>query len=274
MDIENKCLTKEDLTFPYQETGYCCRLTDPFSNREHAHDFYELTYCMVGSATHVIKGKRYAFPEDSIFILPPKTTHYFIDFYTATALTVCIDSAKFKTFLDSFSLENESCFQENGEPFFLKLPTSEKPYFRNLYSHIMIREPLERTPYFYLLLSRTLACKIQQNLDKHPIPNEFLRAISEMEKLENAREGISAFLRLTNFSHAHLCRLTKQYLHMTPHEYVNNIRLQYAHAIILEEDIRYEEVAEFVGFSSYPHFCKLFQKYFHTSPSKLRNQNR
>ncbi len=268
------CLTQEDLTFPYSETGYCCRLIDPFSNSVHCHDFYELTYCVAGSVTHVINGKKYDFLEDSIFIVPPSSSHYFIDFYTATALTICIEAAKFETFLTAFSLEDEPCFKNNSEPCFLKLPTSEKSYFRNLYRHIIVNKPLERTSYINLFVSRTLSCKVEQALDKHPIPTDFLKAAAEMEKLENAREGISAFLRLSNFSHAHLCRLSKQYLNMTPHEYINSIRLQYAYSIIIEESIKYEEVAEFVGFSSYPHFCKLFQECFHISPSKLRKQNK
>lgn len=270
--MEHNHLSQDVLTFPFPETGYCCRLVDPFTTAEHSHDFYELTYCKSGSTTHVINGKKYVFPENSIFIVPPNGTHYFIDFYNVSALTICICPTKFETFLKAFSLENDPCFRPGNEPFFLELPTSEEPYYRNLYSHIMISEPLDRTPYLKLFLSRTLSCKMQQDLDKRPIPNSFLNAISEMEKLANAREGISAFLRLTNFSHAHLCRLSKQYLNMTPHEYINNIRLQYAYSIIVEEHASYEEIAEFVGFASYPHFCKLFQERYHISPSKLRNK--
>ena len=269
---QHHLLSEEELTFPFSETGYCCRTLDPFTSTDHSHDFYELTYCVAGAPIHVINDKPYAFPENSIFIVRPNDTHYFTDFHSATALTICINSAKFEAFLKVFSLENEPCFLAGNEPFFLELPKSEVPYFRNLYGHIMMSEPLERTPYFKLFLSRTLSYKIQQALDKRPVPNEFLKAISEMEKLENAREGVAAFLRLTNFSHAHLCRLSKQYLHMTPHEYVNNIRLQYAHSMIIEESTGYDEVAELVGFSSYPHFCKLFQETYHISPSKLRNQ--
>ncbi len=270
---ENNYSIKNNLLFPYHETGYCCSLADSLSDTAHCHDYYELTYCITGLTTYVINDKQYEFPENSIFIIPPNTTHYFINFDAASTLTICINTANFNKLGDAFSLMNKPYFEATDEPLFLKLPTSEIYFFRNLYNHIIICQPLEQTPYLTLFVSRALSCKTQHTLDQQPIPNAFLNAVSEMKKLENAREGISAFLRLTSFSHAHLCRLSKKYLKMTPHEYINSIRLQHAHSMIINECIKYEEVAELVGFSSYPHFCKLFQEHFHISPSKLRNEN-
>ena len=267
-------LSESDLIFPFAETGFCCRSLDPFTNSEHTHSFYELIYCTSSCPTHVINGKKYEFPRNSIFIISPMERHYFIDFHNAAAITICIDVKKFQTLLNFFSLENDLCFHAGNAPFFLELPTSEEPFFRNLYSRMLICDPLQRTPYLKLFLSRVLGCKLQQDLDKHPIPNDFLKAVSEMEKFKNVQKGVPAFLQLANVSHAHLCRLSNQYLHMKPHEYINKIRLQYAYTMIVEESMDYEEIAELVGFSSYPHFCKLFRETYNTSPSKLRNKKR
>lgn len=263
-------LTEKDLYFPYLETGYSCRTHDPYTSKEHSHDFYELIYCMSGAVTHTVDGKKYVFPENSIFIIAPNTFHYFSDYQFSTALTICINSETFKSHIEIFSLEDVTCFDTNNFPLFLKISSKEQPFFRNLCRHIYLSSSLERVPYSVLFINRALSCIFQENIKTFSVPSDFFKAVTEMEKIENAREGISAFLRMANVSHTHLCRLTSKYLGTTPHEYINRIRLQYAHAIILEDDIGFEEIATIVGFSSYPHFCKLFKKAYHISPSQVR----
>ncbi len=268
-----KCITPQDLESSYLETGYSCRLSDPLTSMVHCHSFYELIYCIAGSCTHVVNNKKYPFYEGSIFIVPPRSVHYFVDFYATTALTICISPEKFEFFLKAFSLSHDPCYKDGNAPFFLEISSAEKPFFHNLYSQIMSHPPLDRTPYFNLFLAHTLSCKIQQTLPKQPISSTFLKALAKMKTLPNAREGMPAFLRLANVSHSHLCRLSRQHLGMSPQEYITGIRLQYAHDIISEESVPFEEVAEMVGFSSYPHFCQLFKKYYNISPSMLRKQS-
>lgn len=263
----------QDYLFPIIETGYHCRVVDPFADFEHYHDFYELTYCMSGSTVHIINGEKYPFPQNSAFIVCPGEKHYFMDFNNASALTICISPMEFENFLKAYSLETMACFQPNSAPCFLQIPASEQLYLHNLCENALIRQPLERTPHLKLFLGRVLSCLIQQQLlDCRPIPDNFLKALSDMNQLCNAREGISAFLRLTNLSHAHLCRLSKQYLNMTPHEYINNIRMQYAYLFVTASRASFEAIAEEIGFSSYAHFCKLFRERYHASPFEVRNK--
>lgn len=263
----------ETRLYPILETGYHCRVIDPFADFEHYHDFYELTYCMSGSTVHIINNKKYPFPPNSAFIVGPNANHYFADFANASALTICISPTEFEKFMAAYSLTDENFFQPDSKTFFVQLPASEELYLRNLCENALARQPIERAPYLKLILGRIVSSMVQQRLlDYRPIPDSFLKALSEMNQIANAREGISAFLRLTNLSHAHLCRLSKQYLNMSPHEYINSIRMQYAYMYITASQASFPTIAEEVGFSSYPHFCKLFREKYNASPFEIRNK--
>ena len=97
--------------------------------------------------------------------------------------------------------------------------------------------------------------------------------LAEMNRLPNAAEGVSAFLRLSTFSHAQLCRLTKKYLGMTPGEYVNGVRMKFAYEMAVSGEKDYETICEEVGFSSYAYFCRLFEKTYGMTPAKTRKSH-
>lgn len=270
--IETGKLSLEDnYLFPIKETGYHCRIADPFADRPHCHDFFELTYCKSGGGIHVVNEQKYPFTANSVFIIAPGDTHYFCDYGISTALTVCIHPDELLSFLKTYGMENEECFKSGGKPFSLQVPTTEQQYLKYTSDNAWVREPLKRTPFLKLFLGRVLTLYLHQNLvDERAIPEAFSRALTEMSVEYNVREGVPAFYRIANLSHSQLCRLTKQYLGMTPREYVNSIRMQIAYSYITTTSVDFETVAERIGFSSYSHFYELFKKHYGVSPSQLR----
>ena len=81
-------------------------------------------------------------------------------------------------------------------------------------------------------------------------------------------------MRLSNFSHAQLCRLTRKYLNQTPGEYVNGIRMKYAWKLVAAGKLDYETICETVGFASYSYFCRLFEKTYGATPARVRRTRR
>lgn len=262
--------------FPIVETGYHVGIRNPFSDYDHSHDFYELIYCTSGKGIHVINHKHYDFPSDSICILRPGDTHYCVNYETATALTICVHVEEFKNFLVSYGLEDFEALKCHSkvEPILLKIPNSEVHRFRKLYEMIIIREALSRTPYLKIFVGNMLSCIIQDNQPHaSAIPDSFRKVLLDMNELENLRSGVTAFLKLSNLSHAQLCRLTQKYLNQTPNEYVTQIRMEFAYSYITSTSIGFEELADLIGFSSYSHFYKLFKNKYHISPSQLRQKS-
>ena len=262
--------------YPIVETGYHCGILNPFADDNHGHDFYEIVYCTSGKGVHIVNDKPYEFAENSICILRPGDMHYFINHKDASVLTICVHVTEFHNFLISYGLENFAALQCNSteEPIFLQIPNSDVHRFRKIYETIIIRESLSRTPYLKIFIGNILSCIIQENHTRaSSIPDSFRKVLLDMNKKENLKDGVSAFLRLSNLSHAQLCRLTKQYLSLTPNEYVTQLRMEIAYSLVTSTSIGFEDIADSIGFSSYSHFYKLFKNKYHISPSQLRQKS-
>lgn len=262
--------------YPIVETGYHCGIFKPFADFNHEHDFYEIIYCISGSGIHIVNGKEYEFGSNSICILRPGDKHYFIQYQTAQALTICVHIKEFHNFLISYGLENYAPLQCNSteEPVFLQIPSSDVHHLRKTYETIIIRETLARTPYLKIFMGEIFSCIIQEkHTHASAIPDYFRKVLIEMNRLENMKGGVPAFLRLSNLSHAQLCRLTKKYLNSTPNEYLTQIRIESAYSFITGTSIDLEDIADSIGYSSYSHFYKLFKNKFHISPSELRQKS-
>ena len=103
------------------------------------------------------------------------------------------------------------------------------------------------------------------------IPRELLSAVEEMKKIENLRNGISAFVTLSNYSQSHLARLVKKQFGMGLKQYINELRLLRAYDDLIWTKESAETISENLGFSSYSHFYRIFKGRFSISPSVLRN---
>ena len=93
-----------------------------------------------------------------------------------------------------------------------------------------------------------------------------------MNTMENIKEGIPAFLRVSGYSHSQLCRLMKKWLDTTPKEYINKVRLEHAYTMIVSSDQRFEEIADAIGFLSVSHFSDLIKKTYGFTPAELRKR--
>jgi len=129
-------------------------------------------------------------------------------------------------------------------------------------------------PNLRMLLGKILLYFLEAESMKTTIPDYFSQYLIEMQLQENLAEGVSAFLRISNFSYSHLCRLTKCYLNMTPGEYILSLRLQLAYEMISWGDESYEEICEKIGFSSFSHFCKLIREHYGMTPAMVRKRNK
>ncbi|GBD00241.1 HTH-type transcriptional activator RhaS [bacterium HR17] len=69
---------------------------------------------------------------------------------------------------------------------------------------------------------------------------------------------------------AHLCRLFRRYLAMTPWQYLERLRLQIASQLLRETALGIADIAFLVGFQDLRHFQRLFRRAFGVSPSAFR----
>ena len=66
-------------------------------------------------------------------------------------------------------------------------------------------------------------------------------------------------------------RIFEQTVHISPKQYLNNYRMDYAGILICTTDLTFHEVAGMVGFEYPSHFFRLFKEHFGMTPSEYRD---
>lgn len=103
-------------------------------------------------------------------------------------------------------------------------------------------------------------------------PQWFSSLLLEMSKPENFKNGLARIKEISNYSQEYLSRCFKSYLNVTPTEYINNLRLEYAAKLLTENDSNILDICFESGFNSEGHFYYLFRKRYHITPAKYRSR--
>lgn len=88
------------------------------------------------------------------------------------------------------------------------------------------------------------------------------------------REKLSAETKELGISQNHLIHLFRQQFHMTPTEYINQLRVQKAIDLLINTDINILNIALLCGFGSLSNFYEFFKRQAKLTPSKYRKQSR
>ena len=103
-------------------------------------------------------------------------------------------------------------------------------------------------------------------------PQWFSSLLLEMSKPENFKNGLTRMKEISNYSQEYLSRCFKSYLNVTPTEYINDLRLEYAAKLLTEKDSNILDICFESGFNSEGHFYYLFRKRYHITPAKYRSR--
>jgi len=76
--------------------------------------------------------------------------------------------------------------------------------------------------------------------------------------------------RWCHISSAHLCRLFRQWVGVSPLGYLMKLRMSAAWKLLMETNLPPILIASLVGFSKWSHFCAQFTKTFGRSPKQVR----
>lgn len=106
------------------------------------------------------------------------------------------------------------------------------------------------------------------------------KAVDEMKAVmeyirENCDKSISLddMARSVNISKGYLCREFKKVVHMTPCEYLTQIRIDKGCDMLENTDLSIGEIAERCGFNSFSYFTKIFGEKLGCSPREYRQTN-
>lgn len=112
---------------------------------------------------------------------------------------------------------------------------------------------------------------------KPKIPD--LKGLSKSDQ-ERVLEFIEAYLetdiqledlaKIAGISTFHFCRLFKQTMHITPHQYVIRRRIERAKKLLKQSNLRIVDIALACGFANQSHFSRHFRRIVGISPKTFQ----
>lgn len=269
MDIPILTLKPEDKS---SQVSYLKQFSVTETFRLHTHDFYELFYICKGKSLHEINSSTQLLTKGALVFIRPKDVHKF-DFFNNYDMHI-ISCGVEETLIEYAFRYLEMDKSIIDAPLLPPAITLEGAAFSNMEAKLDLLDSKaagkERRTYFLSLLPELiyLFCSESEPL-KDPLPFWLATLLSEMSEPENFISGLPAMLQLAHFSQEHLTREFRKHLHMTPTEFINAKRINYAASLLLEHKYDILDVCYMSGFHNLTYFYKIFKKHYHCTPKEF-----
>lgn len=239
------------------------------SDRQHAHEFYEMVLVVSGGTLHTLNGTLSRLTAGDLIVMKPGDWHCFSEnCFAEELLSLQIEPGEMARFLAAYDMNG---WPDTWQSHCLHLEISEVRAIEESYRYIACLDGEDHVRQYRILLGQIMQFVLAHDLQGSAPP--WLRmAMEQMTHLANAAEGVPAFLRVASLSHAQLCRLMKKHYGLTPQQYVRNLRLNLAYEMIQSSTMDFMTIAMEVGYSSFSHFQTAFKEKYGLSPAALRRQ--
>ncbi|MBT8415501.1 MAG: AraC family transcriptional regulator [Boseongicola sp.] len=104
-------------------------------------------------------------------------------------------------------------------------------------------------------------------------PRWFAEACSAAQSQEVFSQGAAGFIAAAGRSHEHVCRTCKTVTGLTPSEYINQIRIEFAAHLLRSDERSINDVVEACGFDNNSYFYRLFRRQYGITPRQYRLRN-
>lgn len=250
----------------------------------HGHDYYEIFITAKGTVTHYINGKTQLLPEGSLVFIRPEDIHgYKYDTPSARLaeyinLTFSRKTASLLfTYLDN-GIDREKLLGSPMPPRVL-LSATEKESLVSLIGELNLNKwndkralKLKMRVILAEVFSKYFSADYSKNEDAPKAPLWLTRLADEMAAPENFTAGIERMVELAGRSREHICRCFKKHFNITPSEFINNLRINYASNLLINTNADIIDVCFSSGFGSLGYFYEVFAKKAGISPKKFRER--
>ena len=244
--------------------------------RLHTHDFYEFFYIVRGKAIHEINGENQILSEGDFVLIRPWDAHKysFLDNFDLEMISVGFSCENFDSALNMLETE-ANVFTEPAMPPVINL------YGYNLTDIYRKLCRIERTPigaerriYFKSILPYLLYRFISygEEQPRTAVPAWFAEVINEMSKRENYIAGLPKLLEIAHSSQEHITREFRRHIDVTPTEFINIKRLNFAAELIAEGKTEITDICFACGFNNLSHFYHCFKKRYGCTPKQFANE--
>lgn len=254
---------------------------DYFFSRCHDHiGFYEILFVIRGRAINVINGDVQVLNSRSVAFIRPEDQHYIKPFPDA------MDGFEFfniKVPIDIMNEEFTVCDIIKERIIRGKIPFSTmigKTEFGVMCARLLRYDSPDKyeynnisaeTKYLYYSIVRdflTIALCAEEPLPQK-MPQWFEKLLRD-SKLQNvAMLDYADMVKMANVDKSYLWKVFKKYLNVSPTEYINILRLEYAYELMSNKTMSLTQIAYEVGYNNYSYFVRQFKKHYGCSPAAI-----
>jgi AraC-like DNA-binding protein len=250
-------------------SGFCSTLPN-YSYGRDIRDYYLIHYCTGGKGTYYAGGGGYDLAgHDGFLILPGTPIVHRADSKDPWDLCwVAFFGKKVEELLGQANLGKHNLIFHYDKDDYLET------CIHNIYDESRGRRNIATiNGYFYLFMGRII--DNYQNRDAKTRSCGFSRFDAAVNYLKRniqryvTVEEIAAHLRLDT---SQVYRIFKTRTGISPGQYIINMRMQKACALLAKTDLTVKDISEWLHFEYQSHFAKLFKKSTGLTPSEYRNK--
>lgn len=255
---------------------------EQISTQKHHHDFYEIFLIKTGEIIHHINGEAILLRAGALVFIRPSDTHYYqpnAD-HQCTLINLAYLRETFLALSDYLGLATkvDLLLQPHLPPTIMLTATETTQLSAHLqdWGRLMTHDIARSRLTLRALLAQIISRYFIDRVEDYPadVPRWLVELCQQLRQKPHVIEGRDAMLRLANRTPEHLGRVFKTYLGVTPSEFINNARLDYASDLLLNTDMNVTDICFEVGFENVSHFYRLFKTRWNCTPQQFRKTNR
>lgn len=248
----------------------------------HCHDYYELFMTVSGTVTHWINGVTCELPEGSLVFIRPDDIHGYIYETPKSAQTAYINFTFTKETAEELFLYLTDGFPSQyllncTMPPTILVSHTEKKHLLALFEELNTvnwqdKHTLRiRARVILADIFTRLFYNVQSNHNED-MPLWLVQLTKAMEQPDNFSVGIKRLSEISKKSDKHISRNLKKYFDLTPSEYVNSLRVNYASNLLVNTNTSVIDICYMCGFQNLSYFYRVFKRTFGLSPGDFRKQ--
>ena len=263
---------------------YTSLLVGKKNNPKHLHDFWEITYTISGTSTHLVNDHALSMiPFSGFLIIKPGDTHEILkENQNEPTLIfrqrdIYIDCDKMKSICDFISKDLHRELLQSPSPIFIAiknnlLETLESTLnlfnsFERDKQEISENLPLLHTTAVATLLGAYIENKIRLTQQLPKWIEDFFKKLNSEEFLTKNIENIVSELA---YSHSYICRSFKKYVGKTMVQCLNEAKIRYSTILLMEKELSVLDIAYRLNYKSQSAYITAFKKMYQYSPNQWR----